>query len=120
MRFKAFLALSHINQLKLGLFCTQRYLAYTIVLNWLVLKIIVICSKLRVKLRFYAFLCFFGTFAHKAAKTWCVFHETWHTTLFGINYFVEVLRIENHSHMLEITYYVPILCVFKLSRYFRA
>ena len=84
MRFKAFLALSRIKQLKLGLFCTERYLAYTIVLNWLVLKIIVICSKLRVKLRFYAFLCIFATFVHNVAQTWFVFHETWHITLFGI------------------------------------
>ena len=54
-------------------------------------------------LRFYGFLCFLGTFAHKVAQTSFVLHETWHTTLFGIYYCVEVVRIENHCHMLEIT-----------------
>ena len=29
-------------------------------------------------------------------------HETWHTTLFGIYNCVEVVRIENNCHMLEI------------------
>ena len=71
-------------------------------LKWLELKIIVIYYKLRVKLRFYAFLSVFDTFAHKVAQTWFVLHETWHRTLFGIYYCVEVVRIENHSHMLEI------------------
>ena len=28
--------------------------------------------------------------------------ETWHTTLFGIYYGVEVVRIENNCHMFEI------------------
>ena len=49
------------------------------------------------------FLSVFGTFAHKVAQTWFVLHETWHTTLFGIYYCVEVVRILNHSHILEIT-----------------
>ena len=107
MRFKAFLGLLRIKLLKLGLFCTklgtQHYLKYIIVLKWLELKIIVICLKLRVKLIFYAFLNVFGTFALKVAQTWFLLHETWHTTLFGIYYFVEVFTIESHSHMLEIT-----------------
>ena len=51
---------------------------------------------------FYAFLSFFGTFAHNVAQTLFVLHETWHTTLFGIYYCVEVVRIVNHNHMLEI------------------
>ena len=72
-------------------------------LKWLEFKIIVICQNLRVMLRFYAFLSIFGTFSHKVDQTWFVLHETWHTTLFGIYYFVEVVRIENHRHMLEIT-----------------
>ena len=55
------------------------------------------------KLGFYGFLSVFGTFAHIVAQTWFVLHETWHTTLFGIYYCVEVVRIENHSHILEIT-----------------
>ena len=45
----------------------------------------------------------FGTLAHKVAQTWFFLHETWHTTLFGIYYCVEILIIVNHSHMLEIT-----------------
>ena len=61
------------------------------------------CWKLRFKLRFYAFLSVFGTFAHKVAQTWFVLHETWQTTLFGIYYCVEVVKIESHNHMLEIT-----------------
>ena len=54
-----------------------------------------------------AMLCvfkLFGTFAHKVAEPWLFFlHETWQTTLFSISYSVEVDRIENHCHMLEIT-----------------
>ena len=72
-------------------------------LKWLDLKIIVICKKSRVKMRFYAFLRFPGIFVYKAAETWFVLHATWHTTLLGIYYCVEVVRIENHSHMQEIT-----------------
>ena len=71
-------------------------------LKWLEFKIIVVCWKLRVRLLFYAFLSVFGTFAHKVAQTWFVLHETWHTTLFGIYYCVEVVRIDNHSRLLEI------------------
>ena len=56
----------------------------------------------------------FGTFVHKVDQTWFVFHETWHTILFGIYYCVEVVRNEIHSHMLEITFQVEILWVFKL------
>ena len=40
-------------------------------------------------------------------------HETWHTTLFGTYYGVEMVRIQNNSHLLEITCYVAILWVFK-------
>ena len=72
-------------------------------LKWLEFIIILICEKLRAKLRFYGFLSLCGTFAHKVAQTWFVLHENWHTTLFGIYYSVEVVRIENHSHMLKIT-----------------
>ena len=52
---------------------------------------------------FVGFLSFFGTFAHKVDQTWFVLHETWPTTLFSIYYSVEVVRIVNHSYMLEIT-----------------
>ena len=54
----------------------------------------------------------FGNIAHKVAQTWFVLHETWYITLFGIYYCVEVLRVENNSHMLEITCEVVILWVF--------
>ena len=102
--FEAFLAISRIKQFKLGLFCTklgtQNYLAYIIVLKLLEFKILVIFWKLRVKFRFFGFLIFLGTFANKVAQTWCVLQESRHTTLFGIQYYVEVVRIENHTHML--------------------
>ena len=88
MGFEAFLALLRIKEIKLGLLCTklgtQHYMVYIIVLKRLELKIIVMCQKLSVKLRFYGFLSFFCTFAHKVFQTWCVLHETLHTTLFGI------------------------------------
>ena len=61
------------------------------------------CVKLRVKFRFYVFLSFFGIFAHIVAQTWFVLHETSQTILFSIYYCVEVVRIENHSHMPQIT-----------------
>ena len=53
----------------------------------------------------------FGDFTHKVAQSWFVFHATQHTTLFGIYYCVEVVRIENHSHVLEIKCYDAILWV---------
>ena len=52
---------------------------------------------------FKGILSVFGTFRHKVAQTWFVLHETWQKTLFGIYYCVEMVRIENHSNMLEIT-----------------
>ena len=61
---------------------------------------------------FKGFLSVFGTFAHKVDQTWFVLHETWHTTRFRIYYCVEVVRIENHSLMLENTCKVAILRVF--------
>ena len=81
---------------------TQHYLVYIIVLKWSKLKIMVICLKLRVKLRFYGFLSVFASFAHQVAQTWFVLHETWHRTLFGVYYCVEMVRTENYSQMLEI------------------
>ena len=48
------------------------------------------------------FLSVFGTFTHKVAQTWFVFLETWLTTIFGIYYCVEFVRMENYSHMQEI------------------
>ena len=55
-----------------------------------------------------AFLIVFDTFSQKVVETWFVCHENWHKTLFGIFYCVEVVRIKNNSHMLEI-------CVFEVS-----
>ena len=54
-----------------------------------------------------------GTFADKVAQTWFVLHKTCHTTLFGIYYCVEMVRIEKPNHIPEITCYVAILRVFK-------
>ena len=64
-------------------------------------------------MRYYGFLSFLGTFAHNVAQTWFVLHETWQTTLFNVYYCVEVVRIENNNHMLNITCQVAILWVFK-------
>ena len=91
---------------KLG---TQHHTVYIVLLKWLEYKIIVICYKLRVKLRLQWFLSVFANFAHKVAQTLFFLHETWHTTLFDIYYCVKVVRFENHSHMIEITYKVAIL-----------
>ena len=124
MRFKAFLALSRIKQLKPGLFYkklgTQQRLVYNVVWKWLDLKIIVICQKLGVKLRFFAFFRFFGTFGPKIAQTWFVLHETLHRTLFGIYYCIAMVRIEHNGNMLEITCQVGNLCILKLFWHFRA
>ena len=51
---------------------------------------------------FEVFLSVFGTFLQKVVESWFVRNETWHTTLFGISYCVEMGIIENNSHMLEI------------------
>ena len=61
-----------------------------------------ICLKIRATLDFLGFLSAFGTFSHKMVQTWIVLHETLHTTLYRICYCVEMVRIENNSHMLEI------------------
>ena len=71
-------------------------------------------------LRVYAFLSVLDTFARKEAQTWFFLHTTWHTTLFYIYYCVEVVKIENHSYMQEITCLVAILCVFNLFWHFCA
>ena len=88
---------------------TQHYLVYIIVWKWLESKRILICLKLRAKLLFWGFLSVFGTFSHKLLQTWFLCHETWHTTLFGINYFFAIFEIQNYSHMLEITCLVAFL-----------
>ena len=59
--------------------------------------------EIRCKVAILRVLSVFGPFAQKVAQTWFVLHETWHTTLFAIYYFVEGVRIQNPSHMLEIT-----------------
>ena len=55
------------------------------------------------KVAFLRFFKRFGTFSH-IVQTWIVCHETSHTTLFGIDYSVEMVSIENNCHMLKITY----------------
>ena len=72
----------------------QYYLVYIIVLKLLELKTFVLNSVFKV------ILTFFGTFSHKIVQTWFVCHKTWH---FHIYYCVEMVRVENISHMLEIT-----------------
>ena len=54
----------------------------------------------------------FGIFSHKVVQTWFVWHETLHTTLFGIFYCYEMVRIKKDSHMLEITCYAAFLRFF--------
>ena len=92
-----------------GLFSFFGTFAHNVAQTWFVLhetwnlKSLSYPRELRVKLQFYGFLSFFCTFAYKVAQTWFVLHESLKTTLFGIYYFVEVVRIESHTHMLEIT-----------------
>ena len=78
---------------------TQQYFVYIIVLKWLELKT-----------TFIWFLkVFFGTYSLNVIQTWFVCHETWKTTLFGMCYCVKMVRIENNSHMLDITSKVAFL-----------
>ena len=65
--------------MKLGI---QNYFVYIKVLEWLEMKTIPICLKLRAKLHFESFLYFFGTYSLKVIQNWFVWHETWRTTLF--------------------------------------
>ena len=105
--FSAFFAHSRINLLKLILFPIklgiQHYLVYVIVLKLLEAKTIVRCLKLHVKLRFLGFLSAFGTFVHRVVQILFVWHETGKTILFGICNCVKRVKIQNNSHMLEIT-----------------
>ena len=48
-------------------------------------------------------LTFFGTFSHKVVQTWFVWHRKWYTILFDIYNGAEMVRVENISHILEIT-----------------
>ena len=66
------------------------------------------------------FIAFLPLLRIQVAQTWIVLHETSHTTLFGTYYYAEVVRIENQSHMLEITCQVPILRIFKRFCHFCA
>ena len=61
-------------------------------------------QEIKCSVSFLKFLKRFGTFSHKMVQTWFVLNETWHTTLFGIYYCVEMVRIQNNSHMLEIIF----------------
>ena len=51
-----------------------------------------ICLILRAKLLFKGFLITFSTFSHKVFQTWFIWHKTWHTTLFGIYYCIEMFE----------------------------
>ena len=67
------------------------------------IETIVICFKLRGMLRFLDFSSVLFHFSHKLVQTCFALHGTWHTTLFDLYYCVEIVRIENNSHMLELT-----------------
>ena len=64
---------------KLG---TKHYVAYVTLSKLLEWKKLVICLKLSAKLE--VFSSVLSTFSHQVVKTWFVWQETWHTTLFGI------------------------------------
>ena len=85
--------------MKLG---TQHYVVYIVLLKLFEFKTVVICLKLRAKLCFKGFLRFLDTFSLKEVQTLFVRDDTSNTTLFGIYYIVEIVRIYN-SHMLVIT-----------------
>ena len=51
-------------------------------------------------------------------QSWFVWHETWHTIQYVICYCVEMARIENNRHMLEITCQVAFLRLFSVFRIF--
>ena len=62
------------------------------------------CLKLRALLHFKGFFfIFFDTFAYNVVQNFFVCHETYDTTLIGIYCCVEIVTIENNSHMLETT-----------------
>ena len=63
---------------------------------------------------FEVFFSVFGTFLHKVVPTWFFWNETWHTIQFVICYCVEMVRIENNRHMLEITSDVAFLRLFSV------
>ena len=54
------------------------------------------------KVAFLLFLKCFCPFSHKLVQTWCVWLDTWHTTLFDVYYCVEMDRIKNNIYMLQI------------------
>ena len=114
--FVAFMAHSRIKWFKHGLFGTkhntQHNLVNVIVLKWLTMKTIVICSKLLAKFRFWSYFSIFGIFSLKVVQTLVVWHKTWHTTLYGICYCVEIVGVENNGDILEIT------CLVALLRFF--
>ena len=56
----------------------------------------------------YLLLSFFCTFVHKVAQIWFVLHETWHTTLLGINYCVEMVIMKILVICYKVTCYIAI------------
>ena len=64
-------------------------------LKRLELETIVICLKLRAKLKRH--------FLAQSGSNLVFWNETWHTTLFSKYYCAEMVRIKKDSHMLEIT-----------------
>ena len=47
------------------------------------------------------FFKLYGGYSVQVVQTWFVWPETWHTTLFGIDNRIEMVKIENNSHMFE-------------------
>ena len=74
-------------------FGTQHYFLYIIVLKWLESKTVVIYLKLRAKLCFKGFYSFLQLSWIKWFKLGFFLHQTWLTTLFGIYFCVEIVRI---------------------------
>ena len=120
--FKAFEAFFCIKWFKLSLFARKlsikHYFVYLILLKWWQSKTIVIRFKLYAKLRVSCFLSIFGVFSLTVVQTWFVWQEAWHTTLFWIYYCLEIVRVQDNSHMREITCGVSFLKFFKLFHTF--
>ena len=59
------------------------------------------------------FLSVSDCFKHKIVQIWFVLHETWCITQFGIYYCIEMARIKNNIHIIEITCQVGAFMIFK-------
>ena len=64
--------------------------------------------------RFLKFFFFFCCYSLKGVEIWFVGHETWNTTVFAMYFVVEMLKIENKSRILGVTFEVAFLRFLKL------